>query len=281
MQQAAVCRRAATQRMAAFTMVEIAVCLAIVGFALVAIIGVLPAGLNVQKENREETIINQDATVWMDALRSGSFGYDELAKYVDRVVVSTENFDTNNNGLGTITTIAERDTPVVAVPGNSQRIAFGNNGGLIVGLLSTPRIGQPTPNAPPGAAYSTNHVYAYVRALSGSAAEKPPQDNLDVRDLAFSYRLVVETIKSGTYDPGTILTNRVNGVVGQNLADVRLLFRWPLKQPFSPATPLGRPEAGSGRLVFRTQLSGELQRVPNANLLNTAFYFLQPRDYKP
>jgi hypothetical protein len=45
----------------AFTMVEIAISLAVIGFALVAIIGVLPRGLRVQRENREETIINQDA----------------------------------------------------------------------------------------------------------------------------------------------------------------------------------------------------------------------------
>ena len=40
---------------AGFTMVEVAISLAIIGFALVAVIGILPAGLNVQKENREET----------------------------------------------------------------------------------------------------------------------------------------------------------------------------------------------------------------------------------
>ena len=54
-----------------FTMVEIALSLAIVGFALVAIIGVLPAGLNVQKENREDTIVNQDATLFLNAIRNG------------------------------------------------------------------------------------------------------------------------------------------------------------------------------------------------------------------
>ena len=44
-------------------MIEIALSLAIIGFALVAIIGVLPIGMNVQKDNREATIVNQDATV--------------------------------------------------------------------------------------------------------------------------------------------------------------------------------------------------------------------------
>src|SRR5262249_16641536 len=46
----------------AFTMIEIAICLAVIGFALAAIVGVLPLGMNVQRENREETIINQDAS---------------------------------------------------------------------------------------------------------------------------------------------------------------------------------------------------------------------------
>src|ERR1039457_3837693 len=67
---------------AGFTMVEIVLCLAIIGFALVAIIGVLPTGLNVQKDNREETIINQDDGVWMNSIRNGAQGYDDLPNYV-------------------------------------------------------------------------------------------------------------------------------------------------------------------------------------------------------
>ena len=53
-------------------MVEIAICLAVIGFALVAIIGVLPMGMNTQRDNREETIINQDATVFIEAIRNGA-----------------------------------------------------------------------------------------------------------------------------------------------------------------------------------------------------------------
>ena len=45
------------QRTAGFTMIELVICLGIIAFALVAIIGVLPVGINVQKDNREETII--------------------------------------------------------------------------------------------------------------------------------------------------------------------------------------------------------------------------------
>ena len=59
--------RADGLRTQAFTLVEVAIALAVIGFALVAIIGILPAGLNVQKENREETIINQENSRKIDS----------------------------------------------------------------------------------------------------------------------------------------------------------------------------------------------------------------------
>ena len=65
-------------RCQAFTMIEIAISLAVIGFALVAILGVLPLGMSVQKENREETIINQDASVFLNAIRNGARGMDDL-----------------------------------------------------------------------------------------------------------------------------------------------------------------------------------------------------------
>ena len=65
-----------------FTMIELAICLGIIAFALIAIIGVLPVGINVQKDNREETIINQDGMYWMEAIRSGAIGMNELTNHV-------------------------------------------------------------------------------------------------------------------------------------------------------------------------------------------------------
>src|SRR5687767_4925350 len=47
-------------RQGGFTMVEIAICLAVIGFALVAILGVLPLGIQVQTDNRQDTIIAHD-----------------------------------------------------------------------------------------------------------------------------------------------------------------------------------------------------------------------------
>ena len=66
----AACQRPAARgrKNAAFTMVEIALCLGVIAFALVAIIGVLPTGLRVQRDNREDTIINQEGLLWVDAI---------------------------------------------------------------------------------------------------------------------------------------------------------------------------------------------------------------------
>src|ERR1035437_10712574 len=51
-----------------FTMVEIAISLAVIGIALGAIIRVLPICMITQRDNRQETIINQDATVFIEAI---------------------------------------------------------------------------------------------------------------------------------------------------------------------------------------------------------------------
>src|SRR3954447_15585413 len=82
-----------------FTMIEIALSLGIVAFALIAIIGVLPSGMKVQRENREETIINQDGAYLLEAIRSGSRGVDDLTNYVESITVlrNGQRFTYTNN----------------------------------------------------------------------------------------------------------------------------------------------------------------------------------------
>ncbi len=63
---------------AAFTMGEVAIALAVVAFGLVAVLGVLPVGLNVQRDNREDTLIKNDGEYWMHALRGGRLALDSL-----------------------------------------------------------------------------------------------------------------------------------------------------------------------------------------------------------
>jgi type II secretory pathway pseudopilin PulG len=80
------------RREAGFTMAEIAIALGVIAIALIAIIGILPSGLQVQRDNREETIINQDARLLLQAVRTG--GRDDMSdigSFVRRV--DGTNFD--------------------------------------------------------------------------------------------------------------------------------------------------------------------------------------------
>ena len=88
-------RLSALRRRSAFTLVEIAISMAIIGFAVVAIIGVLPMGLNVQKENREETIINNEASFYMNAIRTGARGLDDLTNHVFAITNFWTRYDTS------------------------------------------------------------------------------------------------------------------------------------------------------------------------------------------
>src|ERR1035437_4437954 len=160
---------------AAFTMVEIAICLAIIGFALVAIIGVLPLGMNTQRDNREETIINQDATVLLEAVRNGTRGANDLTNYVYAITNHWASYNGNGNAINS----GKNGYTYTAafVYGTPNPYHSITNGAHIIGLLSTPEFTDlsfnPTNNLFSGG-YS-NHVVAYVRSLSGLAAEKPPQ----------------------------------------------------------------------------------------------------------
>ena len=61
-----------------FSIAEVMLAIGVVAFGWVAVLGVLPAGLTVQKDNREETIIRYDAQYWMTALRAGMQPTDAL-----------------------------------------------------------------------------------------------------------------------------------------------------------------------------------------------------------
>src|SRR5688572_1608539 len=73
---------------AAFTLIEIAICLGVIAFALVAIIGILPAGLQVQRDNREDTIINQEGTYLLESIKNGAQGLSDLAGRVKHIIIT-------------------------------------------------------------------------------------------------------------------------------------------------------------------------------------------------
>src|ERR1039458_967951 len=267
----------------AFTMIEIAISLAIIGFALVAIIGVLPIGMNVQKDNREETIINQDATVMMDAIRNCAQGLDDLTNYV--IAITNTVYSYQYPILKSPTLIGTYGYTRTNSSGMSYQFPL-TNGFRIVGLLSTPKyVFWAAGGRSPVTGYYSNHVVAYVRSMSGAAYEKYPQSNPDVQDLAFSYRMTSEVVPYGTnyYDPSwtaadTNYANVVNNL-NANLHDVRLTFRWPLRS---------RGQLGLGGQAFRTLVGGYLQETNEPGYYRSApglvptpydLYFFQPRTY--
>ena len=244
-------------------MVEIAISLAVIGIALVAIIGVLPIGMNTQRDNREETIINQDATVLMEAIRGGARGLDDLTNYVYAIT----NFYGIYNRDGTFS------------PQNPLGFTYAKgsllltNGMIIVGLLSSPEFldlnFNPTNNLFMGG-YS-NHVVAYVRSISGPAVEKPPQPNDSViREDSFGYRILcvnapvaVDTNIFGLPAAQQLYTKQL----AANLHELRLTFLW-------PQLPNGK--VGSGRQTFRTMVAGQI--VTNI-VAGQILYFYQPQSF--
>jgi len=293
----------------AFTMVEIAIAIGVIGFALVAIIGILPAGLGVQKDNREDTVITQDAPYFLDAIRNGApvnnaTGYydgylvngngyelgqslDFLTNYVQQIRID---YLTNVNGITTT---------------NATNIFTDFTSGMeIVGLLSTPQNDYFSPY------FSSNYFIttATVRALSGPATSQQNGPNSGLNNLiAFTYKMEVfispfnsiapDTTNWAYYaslpnvDPNQVLirSNRwmmanpfatyaantnhtitqAAGALTYNLFEVRLRFSWPVLQNGS---------VGPGRQTYRTLVSSPILPVP-VNGPYTNWWFFQPQAF--
>ena len=257
-------RRSAISGSAGFTMIEVAICLAIIGIALVAIIGVLPYGMRAQRDNREQTIVNQDATVFIEAIRGGARGLDDLTNYVLLITnVQTRYIGTN------------AQLPSISVGYNNPYISGYNdsnskltNGNYIIGLLGTPEFTDRTSGLPATNIfiqdYYSNHVVAYVRSLSGPAMEKPPQQNDILRENSFSYRLfcVNAPMPVDISSFSLPFDQQVNlKQTAANLHDLRLTFLFPLRQNGS---------VGPGRITLRTLVAGQV--VPDPIIPSLYFY---------
>ena len=138
-------------------MIEIAIALGVIAFALVAIMGILPLGLTVQRDNRFETIINQDATYWLEAIRDGaqhtSADNVDLTNFVERIEIVKGNNVVTYQNLG--------------VP----PLDYSSN---IIGILTRPFDKDIT-------------VFANVRAFSGAVGEKRS-------DVSFTYRMEIQLL---------------------------------------------------------------------------------------
>jgi hypothetical protein len=175
-------------------MVEIALCLAVIGFALVAIVGVLPLGMQVQQENREETIASQDAAYFLEAIRNGALGLDLLTNYVEEI------HQIRSTGVGGV------QTNVFVYPADFTR------GAQIIGLLSTP------------VSATNSFMEAYVRPLSGAASENGRDSQVEV---GFRYGLFVQVVPFLSFYTND-LAPEFTQTLRTNMHEVRLVLRYPL-----------------------------------------------------
>ena len=266
----------------AFTMVEIALSIAIVAFAMVAILGIMPTGFEAQRLNREETIINQDGTYLLEAIRSGAMGLNELTNFVESISISNQNgllsAGLANNFLG--------NPDVVPL----------TNAHFIVGMLSAPRH-QLVAGRGGNSFISTNNVSAIFRAISGSAGTR--FENEDFQDISFSYMVnsrIVPYLASPTNQTvgglNSSSTNRIqlSRNTSSNLYELQLRFQWPVIQlpPSNGGVP-GLPfRVGRNEKIFRTLVSGRLLSTNGQPFFSSRdrrnsvpFHYFNPKDYSP
>jgi hypothetical protein len=269
-------------------MIEIAISMAIIGFALVAIIGILPLGLNVQKDNREDTIASQDGQYFMDLLRFGRQGIkptdgqalDFLTNYVEKINVKSY------VGTNLVYTQLISDITITS-PNTGGANQSLTNGHVIVGMLSIPKYEPADQTVYPGMMVR-NDVVATVRAMSGSALEQNGGNNL----VAFEYQMDVTLMPYSTtpwlnysytnYPVGNSdMLSQTNVATVQNqlhywqnsLIDARLQFSWPV---------LPNGSTGPNRKYFRTIVSGHFQNIslPSPADPQLPLYVINPGAYK-
>lgn len=236
-------------------MIEIAICLAIIGVALVGIIGVLPYGMNTQRDNREETVIGQDANVLVELIRNGARGADDLTNYVYAITNYQVLYPTNLTA------------PVPNGPLGWDSTTL-TSGAKIIGLLSTPEfvdIQYHITNNIFSGGYS-NHIVAYIRSMSGLAAEKPPQNNQIMRDDTFSYRLFI--LNAPLAQDTNYNDQAYNRQLAASYHDLRLQFTWPVLP--------NRKVGGGGPQNFRTAVAGQ---VEHQYVNNSDLYFYRPQSF--
>lgn len=220
-----------------FTLLEIAVSLAVIGFAIVAVIGVLPTGLNIQRDTRERTVVMQDAKFFIEAIRQGGKGTNDLLSNVERLWVAYDKGPDN--------------------PPQIDELVRGKHftrDSQIIEYLTLPRFGN-----------FADHLYtvALVRSLSGPASEKGANSGDD--RIAFSYFVRTEVVpitsvpnqtftSTSTLDQREVALRKTQlNYFRRSLQEVKLTMMWP------PLPAAYRHDwVPKNQVSFRTFFSGSM-----------------------
>lgn len=237
-----------------FTMVEIALCLAIVAFAMVVIMGVLPLGGLVQKENREKTLSLLDGNYILEAIQNGAKGYDDLGLYVDEILL----FEKPNSAPKVI----------------ENNVSGGTYWGTreIVGLLSAPKYLLTSSNVWIPNYLNNNSIFGNratnmtcrlkMRSMNGNAADKNTDEAN--RDFGMSYLVDVQVTPAQTNYVDLDEVNKDSTLkdwflrertMSRTTYEVLLTLSWPVRQT---ASKDGYYVAGNNTQFFRTFITGTL-----------------------
>jgi len=250
-------------RRSGFTLVEVAISIAVVAFALVAIMGVLPTGMQVQKENSEETIINQEARLLIEAIRSGATNVHSLAGNLEWIQV----YQVTNGVSGADQAFTPRWFPADGTTINNSWFGlqppnlgyaptapqYSHSGARdIIGHLSAPSydfriVASQPPVGDPLHRFPTNWFKTKARFLANSGQKLALEAN-NARNLSFSYLVTSEIFPNRSFGPESVIRSN-------NVHELRLTMQWPV---YGPATTNREPRVGKGKAVFRTTIAGEL-----------------------
>jgi type II secretory pathway pseudopilin PulG len=227
----------------AFTLIEIALCLAIVAFALVAIIGVLPTGMEVQRDNRQDTLVNQDGPLLTEAIRNATTNLALLTNNLEWIeLFSGTNALQSSNFIRRV--YATNLTPKE-----------------MLGTICTPKF------LDFGVVY-TNTTRAKFRSVSGPMANEAT----NAQDMAFNYLLTVEVVPLRYHISPAGADPAVTAATVTNLWELRLAFEWPVIRDST-----NNVLVGSSRRVFRSLVGARLLQEDQTNSLgvvtNTLWFF--------
>lgn len=262
-------------------MIEIALCLAIVAFAMVVIMGVLPLGGLVQKENREKTLSLLDGNYVLEAIQNGAKGYDDLGLYVDEILL----FEKPNS------------EPKVIENNVSGGVYWGTR--EIVGLLSSPKylltssnvwIPNYLNNESIFGNSATNMICRLkMRSMNGSAADKNTDESN--RDFGMSYLVDVQVVPAQTNyidldeaENDSALKDwlKRERTLSRTTYEVLLTLSWPVRQT---ASKDGYYTADANTQIFRTFITGTLSdsqktmEIPGTGTKNVLLWYFNQHEF--
>ena len=248
-------------RASGFTVAEVVLALAVVAFGLVAVLGVLPIGLNSTRDNRDETIITQDMEYWMNAIRGGPLGLDAFnhVEWVEihkgdkryRAEYAKLRIDGSPDEISEwpvyIDEDGKRTIPPVQYRGTLKQASWRKD---VIGWLSAPSDASRTNYAKitPLGGTLMNRLHS-IRDVNGKEESYYLHEG---GDLTFSYLLKTEISKA----EGN----------AESLWEIKMTARWPILED---NILTGIPSTGPGMLVVASYINAKPERLVDLEELNS------------